>query len=174
MTQHIQPVDQIDFAPSEIFRHAMRCVASPVALVTTQLNGQRAGLTATAICSATTEPPTILVCVNRNASAEPLIAASGILGVSFLSVGQHGVARAFSTSGMSAEERFSGAEWHQEATKVPLLKGAVAAFDCRIASVVPCGTHSIFVSQVLWASHTPTEKPLLYRDGFFRRLDETS
>lgn len=151
----------------------MRCVASPVALVTTRHNGQRAGLTATAICSATTEPPTVLVCVNRNASAAPLISASGILGVSFLAVGQHAVARAFSTAGLSAEQRFAGGLWHEGITGAPLLADAVATFDCRVDSVVPCGTHYIFVSHVLRSSHAAPEQPLIYRDGFFRRLDDT-
>jgi flavin reductase len=151
------------------FRVAMRQVASPVAIITTAHRGQRAGLTATAICSATTDPPTILVCVNQSARTEAVIAASGRLVVNFLSEDQHEIARLFSTSKLETEKRFSAGEWIEIATGAPVLKGSLASFDCIVESVVRCGTHSIYVSRVE-ALETNDGSPLLYRDGYFRRL----
>ncbi len=55
------------------FRKAMRHCAGAVALVTVgREDGGRTGLTATAVCSLSDDPPSLLVCVNRNASAQLL------------------------------------------------------------------------------------------------------
>jgi flavin reductase (DIM6/NTAB) family NADH-FMN oxidoreductase RutF len=160
---------QVNAVSANEFRVAMRQVASPVAIITTIHSGQRAGLTATAICSATTDPPTILVCVNQNARTEAAIAASGRLVVNFLTEDQHEIARLFSTSKLDFEKRFAAGEWFEAATGAPVLKGSLASFDCSVESVVYSGTHSIYVSRVE-AVASNDGSPLLYRDGYFRRL----
>lgn len=160
---------QEEIISADMYKAAMRQVASPVAVITTSHNGQKAGLTATAICSATAEPPTILVCVNRTASAEEMIAASGRLAVNFLTEAQHEVARLFSTSKLSSEKRFSVGEWTTLFTGAPILRNTTASFDCAVESVVPCGTHHIYVSRVEAVAWEDAD-PLLYRDGYFRRL----
>jgi len=160
---------QVSAVSADDFRAAMRQIASPVAIITTAHGGQRAGLTATAICSATADPPTILVCVNQNARTEAFIAASSRLVVNFLSEDQHEIARLFSTSKLDAEKRFAVGEWIEAATGAPVLKGSLASFDCSVDSIMICGTHSIYLSRVE-AVASNDGSPLLYRDGYFRRL----
>ncbi len=126
-------------------------------------------MTATAICSATADPPTILVCVNQSARTDSVIAASGRLVVNFLSEDQHEIARLFSASKLDTEKRFAAGEWVEGATGAPVLKGSLASFDCSVDSVVFCGTHSIYLSRVE-AVASNDGSPLLYRDGYFRRL----
>ena len=48
------------------FRNAMSKLAAAVNIVTTQGEAGTCGITATAVCSITDTPPTVLVCVNRN------------------------------------------------------------------------------------------------------------
>ena len=76
------PETLIDLAT---FRACMRQVPGAVTVVTTVHEGTRGGLTATAVCSVSADPPQILVCVNRSSSAEAVIVAAGRFGVSFLS-----------------------------------------------------------------------------------------
>jgi flavin reductase len=154
---------------ADAFKSAMRQVASPVAVIAAQNGKTRGGLTATAVCSAATDPPTILVCVNRNASAEPIIAGSGAFSVNFLDEDQSGIARLFSTPKLDSDARFAEGVWKRGVTGAPMLQGAVSAFDCQVVEIVPCGTHSIFLGRVL-AVGSSESSPLLYRDGFFRRI----
>ena len=57
---------------AQSFKQAMRHCAGAVALVTVgREHGSRTGLTVTAVCSLSDDPPSLLVCVNRNASAHP-------------------------------------------------------------------------------------------------------
>jgi flavin reductase (DIM6/NTAB) family NADH-FMN oxidoreductase RutF len=151
------------------FRSAMRQVVSPVAVIAAQSKKTRGGLTATAVCSATADPPTILVCVNRNSSAEPIIANSRAFSVNFLDEDQSHIARLFSAPKLDSDKRFAEGVWRRGVTGSPVLEGAVGVFDCQVVEIVPCGTHSIFLGRVL-AVGSSESNPLLYRDGFFRRM----
>lgn len=154
---------------TDLFRFVMRQVASPVSVIAAQVGERRGGLTATAVCSATADPPTILVCINRTASAGILIAEAAAFSVNFLSDEQTALARLFSTPGLESDVRFAGGTWTRAVTGAPLLRGAVGAFDCRVVETVPCGSHQIFLGRVV-AAEARDGDPLLYRDGFFRKI----
>lgn len=151
------------------FKMAMRQLASPVGVITARNGNIRNGLTATAICSVSTEPPTMLVCVNRNASAEAIIAARGAFAINMLTDEQHNIARLFSTSKLSPDERFAGATWSEMVTGSPVLEGAVAAFDCIVEDCIPSGSHNLYIGRVVGVTSVDHDV-LLYRDGLFRRL----
>src|SRR5258707_8398131 len=61
------------------FKKGMRHLAASVTLITTRHRELRGGLTATAVCSVSAEPPQILVCVNKTASAHDPIGEPGFL-----------------------------------------------------------------------------------------------
>ena len=151
------------------YKHAMRRVVSPVAVITASAGSARNGLTATAICSATTEPPTIVVCVNRQARALSLIEASRAFAVNFLSDQQSDLARAFSTHGLEGETRLGSGSWTTLQTGAPILDEAVSAFDCQLETSLTHGTHEILFGRVVGVTSTDFNA-LLYRDGFFRRI----
>ena len=154
----------------ESYKLAMRQVASPVTIIAARRGEQRNGLTATAVCSASADPPILVVCVNRSASAHDLIAESGAFSVNFLTVEQTGVARLFSTSKLSPEARFEGGVWREGVTGAPLLEGALSAFECEIVQTQSFDSHTVFFGRVC-AVESQGGGPLLYNDGFFRRLE---
>ena len=151
------------------FKTVMRQVVSSVAIVTSRAGKIRNGLTATAVCSVSAEPPTMLICVNRRATAESLIAESGTFAINFLTQDQHQIARLFSTSKLSGEERFAEGQWAPLVTGAPVLDGAAASFDCRVEECHLSGTHHIYIGRVV-AATSLDQHALLYRDGSFRRL----
>lgn len=68
----------------ELYRNLMRHQAGGVALIATGRHGGRTGLAATAVCSLTDAPPTLLVCVNQTASAHDIIEDTGFFSVNLL------------------------------------------------------------------------------------------
>ena len=52
----------------QIFRQGMSNLGAAVNVITTQGSAGLAGFTASAVCSVTDTPPTLLVCLNRSAS----------------------------------------------------------------------------------------------------------
>lgn len=162
-------------APSTVsatdFRQSMRQLAGTVTVVATGSAGARFGLTATAICSLSDDPPTLLACVNRSASAHDVIQKNRSFSVNLLSGEQAAVANRFAgRSGLRGEARFEGATWGTLHTGSPILKDALAAFDCQVAQEQVFPTHTIFIGKVVAAAAREDADPLIYIRGAFRRL----
>src|SRR3979490_3130313 len=80
---------------SQDYRDAMACLGAAVNIVTTDGNAGRAGFTASAICSVTDDPPTLLVCMNRGSSVYASVTGNGVLCVNVLSAGHQRLSRLF-------------------------------------------------------------------------------
>jgi len=148
------------------FKSAMRRLVSGVCLITTRTaDGQRHGLTATAVTSVAAEPPSLLCCVNQSASAALHIRDSACFGVNVLPVEATEMSQRFSGAGPS-EMRFTFGRWTTLETGAPILEDAIAAFDCKIAQHMEVGTHFVFLGliQAVHVSEQPAQ-PLLYGMG---------
>jgi flavin reductase (DIM6/NTAB) family NADH-FMN oxidoreductase RutF len=166
------PLDQT--ARADCFKSGMRRFASGVALITSTDAGQRAGLIATAISSVSTSPPTLLVCVNRNASVHDVIVRSATFGVCLLSTADLALVDVFSNSARRAE-RFTSGDWHTLITGAPLLASALASFDCRVVQRLAHESHTIFLGEVLQVRLAERDAdPLLYMGSAFRWLEKAA
>lgn len=156
--------------PAE-FKRAMRRLALPVAVVTTAHGGVRGGLTASSLCSVSTDPPRLLVCINTGASAFPLLRASRVLAINLLAEAHGEVCMRFgSGDACTGEARFAGERWETGSTGAPMLAGALASFDCEVVEMHESATHAIVVADVVDVRSAPAAMPLLYRDGAFARV----
>src|SRR6266481_9601490 len=66
------------------FRDAMCRLGAAVHVVTSAGPGGKTGFTATAVCSVSDQPATLLVCLNRRAKSAPLLAQNGVFCVNTL------------------------------------------------------------------------------------------
>ena len=131
------------------FRDGMAALASAISIVTTDGEGGAHGLTASAVCSVSDTPATILVCINRTASAHPHIVRHGVMAINVLHAGQSGLSDRFASRDHTMAERFAGATWRRGRTGAPLLEGALANLDCRISEIRDVGTHAVVFAHVL-------------------------
>lgn len=132
------------------FRDAMARLGAAVNIVTTDGPAGRGGMTVSAVCSVTDDPPTLLVCLNRGSPQNRMFKDNGVLCVNTLAPGQEGLSAIFAgrSAGANMAERFASASWGLMATGAPSLDGATVAFDCRIVEVVERGTHSVLFAEV--------------------------
>ena len=155
------------------YRNAMRHHAGAVAIVSTGKAGSRTGLTVTAACSLSDDPPSVIVCVNRSASAYRVIRAERAFCINLLAEDQQEIAACFAgRTGLKGEARFAFGEWSTLATGVPALDGAVANFDCQLFNDFEMKTHSIFVGHVKAVRARDGANPLLYLRGDYGRVDQ--
>ncbi len=77
---------------------------------TTDGPGGRAGFTATAVCSVTDHPPTLLVCINRSASVYDTFIGNGTLCVNTLDNSQQALSNLFGGK-TTQQERFAAGQW---------------------------------------------------------------
>ena len=150
------------------FRAGMRALAGTVTVLTTVHVGRRSGLTATAVCSLSAEPPRLLACVNQRGASYAAFAASRRLAINVLAEGQFAIAEIFAGQGGPGSDRFAAGEWRDgEAEGLPLLEGAVSTFECRMAEMIDALTHAILIGDIMAVRTNPDLRPLLYCDGRF-------
>jgi flavin reductase len=118
-----------------------------VHVVTSDGIAGKAGITASAVCSVTDTPPTLLVCVNQQSSAHTALIDNGVLCVNTLNASHEALSRKFG-AGVSLEERFAGSVWSTLKTGAPVLADALVAFDCKVVDTVCQGTHRVFFCEV--------------------------
>lgn len=148
------------------FKSLMRHQAGAVTIITVGKPGNRTGLTATAMCSLSDTPPSVLICVNRNASAHAPIRDVRCFAVNVLAQEHFDLAKRFSTKIVEGEARFDHA-WDTLVTGAPTLKGALATLDCELADEHQFETHSIFIGHVKDGRFRDDAQPLLYFRGDF-------
>lgn len=159
---------------AEDHRYGMRHFAVGVTIITAKDGEIRAGLTATAVCSVTADPPRLVVFVNKNVVASDVILKSGALCVNVLDGAQEEVAKAF--AGMIKEvhgdARFQYGGWRELVTGAPSLDGSLANFDCRVIKVFDESTHHAFLCEVLSTCERNDGEALIYLNGGFRRIPQ--
>ena len=146
------------------FRDAMARLGAAVNVITTAGTAGRGGFTASAVCSVTDDPPTLLLCMNRGATAAPRLKANGVFCVNTLSAGQAEVSRVFAgATKCSMEERFHAGTWIELATGAPVLEDAMVAFDCRVSEMLEKGTHIVVFAEIeAIRQGSPQEGGLIY------------
>jgi len=151
------------------FKKGMRHLAASVTLITTRDRGLRGGLTATAVCSVSADPPQILACVNKSASAHDTIGEAGFFCVNILAPEHRKIAERFAgMDGVEGDERFHDlGDWSTLTTGAPVLKGCPVSFDCKLVTEVAAGTHTIYIGQIVDLVLDPAASALLYADGNF-------
>lgn len=155
------------------FRAAMRRFSAACTIVTTAANGDRAGFTATAVCSLTAEPASLLVCINRSTYAHGLIERAGALSVNVLAREHEQIARRFAgmVPGAAPETRFEEGHWMEGEIGMPVLADAMAIFECEVRETLLASTHSIFICEVVAVTIPEgSDEPLIYFDGRFASL----
>lgn len=92
------------------FRDAMASLSAAVNVVTTAGEAGRCGITATAVCSVTDTPPSVMVCINANSAMNPVFQGNGKLCINVLNHEQEIMARHFAgMTGVTMEERLPSA-----------------------------------------------------------------
>ncbi len=147
---------------SDVFKESMRLLAGGVCIVATNSNGEWHGLTMTAVCSLTMDPPSLIACVNRDAGAHGIMSATRRVSVNVLSDYHMGLAELFSSSKVKGPERFDEKNWIEMASGVPALVDALAVLDCEVIREMVVGKHSVFFCEVKNVRLQPGGRPLVH------------
>jgi flavin reductase len=130
------------------FRNAMSLLTGAVNVVTTTGESGRHGFTASAVCSVTDTPPTLLVCMNQASRSHVHFIENKILTVNVLGAHHQHISNVFSSK-LSSEERFEYGRWTDLKTGSPVLEDALVSFDCQIEQIQEVGTHAIFICRIV-------------------------
>jgi flavin reductase (DIM6/NTAB) family NADH-FMN oxidoreductase RutF/DNA-binding FadR family transcriptional regulator len=152
----------------QVFRQIIGNFASGVTVITTREQGTNYGLTASAMTSLTLDPPMLLVCINKNTGTQAAISRTRTFGVNILDENQANLAYQFAKP---QADKFTGVEFSYGRYGEPLLTGALAHIECRVAADVEAGTHMVFLAEVDDAMAS-TGSPLTYFRGKMGRFGQ--
>ena len=155
----------------QVYRDGMARFAAAVHIVTTGGRAGRFGFTASAVCSVTDDPPTLLVCLNRASELHLAFQENGVFCVSTLAADQQELAVMFAKrTGTPMQERFALPIWEKLKTGAPALRHALACFDCRISDVKEVGTHWVLFGEVMEVHLPRSGSALLYLHRSYRAM----
>src|SRR5262245_12181363 len=153
------------------FREAMSRLGAAVHVVTTAGPGGKTGTTATAVCSVSDAPPTLLMCLNRRSQTNPIVVENGVFCVNTLGDNGAEIADIFAgRTGLRGSDRFTSGEWAVLETGSPVLASAVVAFDCRIIEVRAVASHNVFFGAVEAVRPGPSGPALVYHERAYKRV----
>lgn len=152
----------------EDFKKGMQQLAASVTVIATKHKEARYGLTATAVSSVTNDPPTLLVCINKNASAHQVIQDSQQFSVNILGSEHEEISNTFASTKKESEEKFAVGNW-DENNGIPVLKDALASFTCKVSETVNTATHTIFLG-VIEGIQIEEKLPLIYASKGYRTI----
>lgn len=132
---------------ADAFKNAMRRFPTGVTVVTSLKDGEPRGVTVSAFASVSLDPPSVLICINREARSYLFISTSKIFCVNVLSAKQKHLAERF--SGRLREKQFEGVDFFVDQTGAAVLEGSLAHLDCEVTEEHHVGSHSIFIGKVL-------------------------
>src|SRR5437764_4947553 len=154
-----------------MFREAMSRLGAAVHVITTAGPGGKTGTTATAVCSVSDAPPTLLMCLNRRSQTNPIMTENGVFCVNTLGAAHADIANIFAgRTGVQGPERFSTDGWTVLSTGSPVLGCAVIAFDCRVVEVRAVASHNVFFGAVETVLLGPDGPALVYHDRAYKHV----
>lgn len=154
------------------FRNAMSLLTTAVNVITTEGEDGMHGFTASAVCSVTDTPPTLLVCMNQSSRSHTHFVDNKILSVNVLGAQHEKISNAFASSKLSSEDRFKLGAWTTLETGSPILEDALVSFDCDIEQIQEVGTHSIFMCRVVAIKQSQQDESLVYFNRAYHQVGQ--
>lgn len=154
-----------------LFREIMSSFPSGVVVLTALgADGKPHGLTVSAFCPVSLQPPLVLACVDRSSNTLPEIRRSGFFTINILQAGRQELARLMATK---APDKFETLRWTAApvAGAGPVLELEAAAYACcQIEQELEAGDHLVFVGRVLAGGVFDGRTPLVYHRRAFLEL----
>jgi flavin reductase ActVB len=160
-------------AEPDAFRSAMAFRAAVVVLVTNEVSGRPWGLTVSACCSVSLDPPLVLVSLNRRTESWRSISRTQRFGISILRADQLSLAQRAAAAG---SPKFVDEFCDDPADPAPAaIRGALFHLDCTVENAYVAGTHALVVGRVRrthqMSSESPAQ-PLVYYNRTFHGLGD--
>lgn len=155
------------------FKNAMALLTTAVSVVTTKDTSGYHGFTASAVCSVTDTPPTLLVCMNHTSRSHGYFTDNKILSVNVLGAYHEAISNIFASK-LCSEERFEQGSWTELVTGAPILEDALVSFDCEIENIQQVGTHSIFICRIVAIRQSAQEESLVYFNRAYHHIAQVA
>lgn len=145
------------------FRSLLGRFATGVTIVTARDGeGVHHGMTVSAFCSLSLEPPLVLMCIDKTATMLELLTTGDSFTVNILASHQEEIARRFAAA---ESDRFDGIGYAPVETGAA-LEDVLANAQCIRINSIEAGDHTIVIGEVRTATVSEGEPLLYFRGGY--------
>jgi flavin reductase (DIM6/NTAB) family NADH-FMN oxidoreductase RutF len=145
------------------FRDVMSSFPSGVVVLTAFGEDDRPrGLTVSAFCTVSLEPPLALVCIDMTSNTLPSLSHSGGFTANILAAGREELARRMATK---LSDKFDGIEWRRPKSPLggPILEHDAAAYAvCTLRDTIEAGDHWVLIGLVTEGEHFAGVTPMVF------------
>jgi flavin reductase (DIM6/NTAB) family NADH-FMN oxidoreductase RutF len=120
------------------------------------------------LTQASFQPPLVVLGAKVGTGSTEMIERSGLFCVNVLESGQTALASKFFAHVEATGNRFGDVEFSLSPNGCPVLKDALAYFECRVREKVAIGDHTVFVGEVVEAGVQREGEPLTLAETGFK------
>ena len=133
------------------FTEALAAWPAGVTLLTIADGRDDIGVTVSACCPVSADPPLVLVSLIESSYPAEVLSRAGSFAVTLLAAGQRVLAGRFASAGRpSARVLLDGVPHHRGSQSGALIPdGGLAAFECEVSDRIPAGDHLLLVARVV-------------------------
>jgi len=146
-----------------------KAITHGVYIVTTRTKEKVNGMTAAWLSQVSMNPVLLMVSIAPARYTHGLIKDSGYFAINVLSDGQEGLAQSFGFRSGRKHDKFQNVPYFDAPNGSPVLKDAMAFFECKLVDAFTAGDHSLFIGNVVEAKLLKSDQePLIFRwDDYF-------
>lgn len=149
-------------------KKALRMITYGLYVAGSKRGEEVAAATVNWLTQASFAPPLVVLAAKRDSALHAMIRESGVFSISVLAEGQKELAQHFFKHRTGEGGTLGGVPFETRATGAPILKDALAFWECRVVDAVERGDHTIFVGEVVEAGvHREGEPLTLAETGFY-------
>ena len=146
------------------FLASMRGITSTVCVISAKSSNEKHAMTAISVTSLSIDPPSMLVCINKEASIHSLISKDSSFCINTLSSNQKDIAEICGNNEVDGALRFKSDDWEQEGNFV-YNKESLSVLFCECTDLVDHSSHTIVIGRVSKILNNDGKEALLYGQG---------
>jgi flavin reductase (DIM6/NTAB) family NADH-FMN oxidoreductase RutF len=155
----------------ERFREVMSTFPSGVVVLTAfGPDSLPRGLTVSAFCAVSLQPPLALACIDKSSNTLPAVQHAGGFTANILAAGREQLARRMASK---LSDKFDGIAWRRpgSARGGPILEDDSAAYAvCILKDTIEAGDHWILIGSVVEGSHREGVAPMVFSRRGYHQL----
>ena len=149
-------------------RDALGRFATGVCVITTLTDKKKAvGITANSFSSVSLDPPLVLWSLQNNSDVYNAFSTPRHFAINILSSEQQAHSNQYAKKG---QHDLDPTHYRLGKYGAPIIRHALATFECKLHATHDGGDHLIIVGKVLDMQQRPTGEPLLFYCGRYREL----
>ena len=137
-------------------------------------DGLPRGLTVSAFCAASLEPPLAVACIDKTSNTLPAVQHTGGFTANILAAGREELARRMATKLTS---KFDAIAWRRPTSPIggPILETDISAYAvCTLRDTIEAGDHWILIGLVTEGDNRENVRPMIYSRRLYDAIDSNS